>query len=191
MIGEFAPSGITITMQNSASAFVITHELGHALGAGHSNFMFCSSGKSDGPWGSDCKAVEYGGTMDVMGNVETTAPLSTYHQWRMGLISNQEVKQSWRSESIELSAVDVASPTRAIFLRDQDATYWLEYRRARPESNYRAGLVIYRTDPPPISAIVSPNPEDSYAGEFGSTVGTDIWMLNFDDYTYVRSLAES
>jgi len=189
MIGEFAPSGITITMQNSASAFVITHELGHALGAGHSNFMFCSSGKSDGPWGSDCKAVEYGGTMDVMGNVETTAPLSTYHQWRMGLISNQEVKQSWRSESIELSAVDVASPTRAIFLRDQDATYWLEYRRARPESNYRAGLVIYRTDPPPISAIVSPNPEDSYAGEFGSTVGTDIWMLNFDDYTYVRSRA--
>ncbi len=189
MIGEYAPSGITITMQNSASAFVITHELGHALGAGHSNFMLCTSASSDGPWGNDCKAVEYGGTMDVMGNVETTAPLSTYHQWRMGLISDDEVKQSWKSETIELSAVDVASSTRAIFLRDGNATYWLEYRKARADTNYKAGLVIYRTDPPPVAAVVSPNPEDSFAEEFGASVGTDIWMLNFDDYTYVKSRA--
>ncbi|NDA81440.1 MAG: hypothetical protein EBX92_10085, partial [Actinobacteria bacterium] len=130
-IGEYAPSGVTMTMQNSASAFVITHELGHALGAGHSNFLSCSTGKPDGPWGSECSAIEYGGTMDVMGNVETTAPLSTYHQWRMGLVANSEVKQSWKSETIELSSVEMGTGTRAIFLRDGKATYWVEYRKAR------------------------------------------------------------
>ena len=188
-MGEFKGGGATITMQNSASAFVITHELGHALGIGHSNYMLCQSGQSDGPWGTDCKAVEYGGTMDVMGNVETNAPLSTYHLWKMGLIADTEVKQSWLTETIELSAVDVATGTRAIFARDGSAVYWIEYRRARPESNYKAGLVIYRTDPPPISAVISPNPEDSFKDEFGISVGTDIWMLNFDDYTYIRSKA--
>ena len=76
--------------------------------------------------------------------------------------------------------------TRAIFLRDGDSTYWVEYRRATAGATYKPGLVIYRTDPPPLSAIVSPNPEDGLGAEFASTVGSDIWMLNWDNYTYLR-----
>ena len=44
-----------------------------------------------------------------------------------------------------------------------------------------------RLDPPPVSAIVSPNPEDGAAGEFPSVLGTDFWMLNLDNYTYSTS----
>jgi len=189
LIGKIGIPGGVMTLHNSASAFVIVHELGHAIGLGHSNFLRCDSGRNDGPWGSDCKAVEYGGTVDVMGNVDVDTPLSTYSQWLLGYLEDSEVKQSWLNEKIELNAADVFGGTRAVFLRDGRSTYWIEYRRAKVGAPYKPGLVIYRTDPPPISAVVSPNPEDSLSPEFDADVTSDIWMLNWDNYTYVRSRA--
>lgn len=102
LIGDIKTGGGVMALQDNASAFVITHELGHALGLGHSNLMRCSSGKSDGPWSDDCKALEYGGAIDVMGNVDVDSGLSTYHQWIAGYLGNSEIKQSWLSEKIEL-----------------------------------------------------------------------------------------
>jgi len=183
-IGSASTKGGVMMLHNTTSAFVITHELGHTLGLGHSNLLRCSSGTTDGPWSSNCKAVEYGGSIDVMGNVDTSSPLSTYHQWRMGLLDRDEVKQSWLSESIELTASDIYGGTRAVFIRDGKSTYWIEYRRPREGAPYNAGLVVYRTDPPSPTFIDSPNPEDRFGFEPGLGVGTDIWMLNLDSYLY-------
>ena len=95
LLGNMDSSEGLIAIQDNASAFVITHELGHTLGLGHSNLIKCSLGFSDGAWGKDCRAVEYGGSIDVMGNVETTSQLSTYHQWRMGLIRDLRYLNYW------------------------------------------------------------------------------------------------
>ncbi len=183
-IGEPRAKGGVMILQNSASAFVITHELGHNLGLGHSNLLRCDTGVSDGPWSRNCKAVEYGGSVDVMGNVETKLPLSTYHQWRIGLLDSNEIKQSWINETIELNASDVFGGVRAIFIRDGKATYWIEYRRPRPDNSFVPGLVFFRTDPPQSQFIDSPNLEDRIEGDPGLAVGTDIWMLNLDSYKY-------
>jgi hypothetical protein len=186
LIGDKDKKGGIVFLHNTAESFVITHELGHTLGLGHTNMIRCPSDNKDGPW-SECRALEYGGIIDVMGNVPTTSPLSTYHQWRMGLLPEKQIYQSWLNETVNLSASDFAKGTRAVFIRDGSSAYWIEYRRAIPEKSINAGLVIYRADPPPLSAIISPNPEDAGGSEFGIGVGTDIWMMNLDNYVYSGS----
>ena len=183
-VGQANSKSGTLILHDTASSFVITHELGHNFGLGHSNFLRCDNLDSDGPWGQGCKGVEYGGTIDVMGNVDTTSPLNTYHQWRMGYLDDSQIKQVWQSEVVNVAPSDFANGVKAIFIRDGKAAYWIEYRRKLEGVGYKPGLAIYRLDPPPISAVVSANPEDSDAAEFASTLGADVWMLNLDTYQY-------
>ena len=174
----------SLVLHDSASSYVITHELGHTFGLGHSNFLRCDNAAYDGPWGETCKGVEYGGTIDVMGNIDTSSPLNTYHQWRMGYLDGSQIKQIWQSEVINLAPSDFANGIRALYIRDGKSAYWVEYRRKLDGIGYKPGLAIYRLDPPPISSIVSPNPEDAAAAEFGAALGADVWMLNLDTYQY-------
>ena len=187
LMGSFASKGGSMVLHNTASAFVITHEIGHNLGLGHSNLLRCSNGASDGPWSSTCRGIEYGGTVDVMGNIETDGPLSIYHQWRLGLINNAEVRQSWVSENIELSAINAPGGLKGIFLRDGQATYWVEYRRPSSTQSFTPGLVIYRSDPPPFQFIDTPLTDEVIVGSPGLGVTTDMWMLNLDTYNYSQS----
>jgi len=182
LVGSATSKGGAMILHNTASAFVIMHELGHTLGLGHSNLLRCDSDLRDGAWSRSCKAVEYGGSIDVMGNVDTDSPLSTYHRWRIGLLNESEVKQSWVNEVVELTASDVKGGTRAIFIRDGNSSYWLEYRRPQAELAYKPGLVVFRTDPPSPTFIDSPNPDDRIGPEPSLGLSADLWMLNLDSY---------
>jgi len=105
----------------------------------------------------------------------------------MGLIDDSQIKQVWQSENVTLAPSDFANGIKAIFIRDGKSAYWIEYRRKTDGAGYNPGLAIYRLDPPPISSVVSVNPEDAQAAEFGAVLGTDVWMLNLDTYQYKDS----
>ena len=180
LLGDAAYPGGLVALKNNSSAFVITHELGHTLGLGHTNLMRCSQNASDGDW-SNCNAIEYGGAVDVMSNVDVKGDLSTYHQWRMGIIPYSDVKQVWKSQSIDLKYTNSPSGIRAIFIRDGKSTYWVEFRKSSDST--ATGLAIYRTDPPPTSSIITPNILD-FSDATSKAVTSDVWLLNLDSFKY-------
>ena len=185
LIGDADTPGGLMIIKNNASPFVITHELGHTLGLGHTNLIRCPSNTPDGAW-KNCNAIEYGGAIDVMSNVDIKGPLSTYHQWRMGIIKNEDVKQVWKTQTIDLKHVNSPTGTRAIFVRSGKQTYWVEFRKAA--DNYNAGLAIYRTDPPPASSVVSPNETDAVEAPT-EAVTSDVWLMDLDSFRYNSSAA--
>ena len=186
-LGDPDSIGIGLVLQNNASSFVITHEIGHLLGLGHSNLLRCADSSPDGPWSNRCRAIEYGGSVDVMGNVETEGLLSVYHQWRLGLVSDSQIHTSWINESVDLSTLDSATGIKGIFFRDLGSAYWLEYRPGNAKQGYESGLVVYRTDPPPYQFVDSPLQGQSIFGKPGLGVTADIWMLNLGNYSYSQT----
>ena len=183
LIGDAKTPGGLMVIKNNASAFVITHELGHSLGLGHTNLIRCPGNGPDGAW-ANCNAIEYGGAVDVMSNVDVKGPLSTYHQWRMGIIKDSDVTQVWKTQTIDLKYTNSPSGVRAIFVRDGKQTYWVEYRKAA--DGYTPGLAIYRTDPPPASSVVSPNSSDAVEAP-NDAVTSDVWLMNLDSFRYTSS----
>ena len=180
LIGDAKTPGGLVVLKNNSSGFVITHELGHTLGLGHTNLISCPNKESDGQW-SDCGAIEYGGAVDVMSNVDIKGPLSTYHQWRMGIIKDSDVTQVWKTQTVDLKFTNAASGTRAIFVRDGKQTYWIEYRKA--SDGYTPGIAVYRTDPPPASSVVSPNVSDGVDAPTNA-VTSDVWLINLNSFNY-------
>ncbi len=179
IVGDYRiPTGISV-LQDNAIPYVITHELGHTLGLGHTNLMSCPK-PGDSNW-SDCKNIEYGGAIDIMGNVDTTDSLSIYHKWRVGDLTSSDVKAITQSDNFLLNDISSTTGLRGLFIHDGSNIYWIEYRKR--EGNLNSGLYIYRTDTPTNAGSTSSiNPE--YSGRYIGDTSGDAWLLNLDSYAY-------
>jgi hypothetical protein len=183
-IGEIA--GI-VFLQDTVSQQVIAHELGHVFGLGHTNLFNCPRNTFDGEWDAGCLGVEYGGGIDLMSNVDSLSPLSIYHQWKIGFVSDDQIVQLQSDAVINILDINSETGTKGIFFRTDTRAYWLEYRNRISAAPFKSGLVLYRADPPPSgSSIVSPNPNDQRDFSGDPTLSTDIWMMNLEDYRYLN-----
>ena len=178
-VGDFhTPYGMTI-LQDSIQPNVITHELGHSLGLGHTNLMTCPSAP-DGDWGN-CQNNEYQGAIDMMSNLNIQGPLNIYDKWRIHAVDELFIKSVKTTGDYNLYPTNLDADTQGLYIRDGRAVYWIEFRLAI--DGYAKGLAIYRSDTPANSTkVISPNSE--YTGKYASEQSGDIWLLNLNNFEY-------
>ncbi len=131
---------------------VLSHEMGHTLGAVHSNGLDC--GDNQFRFEEECTGIEYGGYFDVMGAWDPySLHFSALNKAWTGFLHPSEILEISESGIYTLNAIEDKKGSKKIAVIPSEKLY-LEYRKGKgfdsmlnhPEySKNQEGLLIYNS----------------------------------------------
>jgi len=135
-MGSVGGSPSQAWINGTFSLKVVGHEFGHNLGLYHSHALECGAAVDTGT----CSSVEYGDTLDIMGN-PTSGHLAAYQKERLGWLNYSGMPPVTTVGSAGLYAIDTyelagTNPKALKILKATDANtglktwYYVEYRQA-------------------------------------------------------------
>lgn len=120
---------------------VVAHELGHSMGAHHSNSLYCMRNNTrvavDRP--ENCRSIEYGDDYSIMGHaaVPPFRHFNIFHKGQLGWLLPKNTAQVKNSGTFNIYPMEKTLPTNRQTIRiptrkdsnGVDMYYYLEYRR--------------------------------------------------------------
>ena len=155
---------------------LITHELGHNFGLGHSSALYCAQGPETG----GCDVAPYKDHYDVMGaSWAEMGSLNAVQAARLGVLPSsaaREVAADGATTGLILAPLSGTSGVRGIRLAGGGRQYWLELRTPQGQDRWlgtdadrfdlQAGVLLRRAGSwPDTSQLLDPTPTAGRAGD--------------------------
>ncbi len=109
--------------------FLLSHELGHALGVLHANSWACDDGQII--YGN-CSHLEYGNYYDTMGTISYSLDYNAYFKQQLGWVTSPQVLSITHSGSYTINPIELVNGIKLAtvnILGTTETPYFLEFRK--------------------------------------------------------------
>lgn len=114
-----------ITITNST---LLAHEIGHALGNDHANFLLCGNVSIGG---SECSVEEYGDFFDIMGSSTELGHFNAPHKENLGWLDSLNIQTVSKSGTYTIEPIErKSSSLKVLKIKRSEVSYlYIEYRQ--------------------------------------------------------------